>query len=221
MKLYFWGGHWGLLRMGKVMEGLRRLAIAAAALALIGTAMVAAPANATGGPLTPATPSVDGVVTVCPGVSYNSLTDDVGTPLTKQQVAVLAEHMEFRCAHPNMGRSGAAVHSPNRGKARSGGVVTPSITNVLGGYLAAYLNRYGASLNWSTSASSLPTGYKTLTCEIQWNYGSWTQCGSASTTGTYLSTRDNYICPAPGQHVEVEAWLDFGGQYWDLASINT
>lgn len=45
---------------------------------------------------------------------------------------------------------------------------------------------------------------------------------SASSNDSYLSTRTNQSpCPPPGNHIEVDAWLDFNGsQYWDAAYLD-
>lgn len=205
------------------MKSLRRLALAVAALALVGSAAVA-PANAAGGPSAPTNSSADGIVTVCPGVSYNSSIDAAGNPLTNKQVATLAKHMEYRCAHPGMKNSNTPPQTKSKGKLSGPGSVTPN-ASVLGGDLTAflYMSTDGNWLNYFTQAVSMPSGDKTLTCEIAWNNGAWSDCGDATGTGSTLSTRNNQSpCPPTGNHIEVTAWLDYGGaQYWDSATLDT
>lgn len=87
------------------------------------------------------------------------------------------------------------------------------------GYLSADLVINPGQTSYWTDVSSMPVGpYKTLSCQVSWNYGPYEDCGSSSGTGSWLSTVTNQTCPAPGQNIEVDAWLDiYGAQYWDPA----
>lgn len=83
------------------------------------------------------------------------------------------------------------------------GSVTP-YSPVLGGDLSAflYMSSDGNWLNYFTQVSSVPSGYKTPTCDVAWNYGAWSNCGQASTNDSYVSTVTNHDpCPPPGNHI--------------------
>lgn len=187
------------------------IAVAGAFLAFSG-----APANASA-PAVSSPSSAGGVVSVCPGVSYNSQTDANGAPLTKEAQHLMAEHAAFKCGHPSSKASGKL--SPGRPSSGSGSVI-PDGTDTGVGYLSADLVINPGQTSYWSDVSSMPVGpSKTLTCEISWNSGPFEYCGSASGTGSWLSTVTNSVCPAPGEYVEVDAWLDiYGGQYWDAAT---
>jgi len=74
---------------------------------------------------------------------------------------------------------------------------------------------------WKTAASGLKYGSsKTLECTVSWNGGPYTDCGSATFTGTGDQTRTNSICPTPGQTIRVTAFLDYlGGHYYDDEAV--
>jgi hypothetical protein len=153
-----------------------------------------------------------GIVTVCPGTTVD-LDSSNGTPLPLDVQQRMITVMSWRCTHPDAPARGMFTPGSNAN------FVSPMGTTFPIGYVAAHLSISPGSLSYHTTASSMSYGpSKTLDCVIQFNGGPGENCGSASGTGTSLSTRTNLECPAPGQHVEVTAWLLLGGsEYYDSA----
>ncbi|GIT80154.1 hypothetical protein LLS1_18230 [Leifsonia sp. LS1] len=135
-----------------------------------------------------------------------------GAPLSLDEQQELIDHFAWKCAHP------AAAEAAHGSTQVSGRGMSPNkVINGVGD-VAAHLTITVGSVVWSTTASSLASGYKKLDCTSRQNNGPWSACGSAAGSGTSLSTRTNYICPPKGQEFEVEAWLRYNGaDYWDDA----
>jgi hypothetical protein len=152
-----------------------------------------------------ATPApTPGIVTVCAGNTVK-LTDDQGAPLSAAAQAGLLAAIEHIC---------------QSGTAPAGVGPQPLASRI--GYLAAHISVAPGLLSFHTTASSMPTGYtKTLVCSYKLGSAAagglglvpWQDCGSASGTGSSLSTRTNAFCPMPGLAIEVVADLEYKGTY--------
>ena len=97
------------LGIGK-MKTLRRLAGSAAALALLSPVSAASAYAAMNSQANVGLPTNE-IVTVCPGVSYNSHTDAEGARLSQQQLAGLVRHMKSICRWPAGWESSAHAHA--------------------------------------------------------------------------------------------------------------
>lgn len=124
-----------------------------------------------------------GEKTICPGISY-MLTGTDGEQLTAEESRLMEKHLRRRCVNDK------TVVAPKGEKGKpTDGTVTPMAHWTSYGYLAANLALSPGQMTYSAPASSMPNGvWNSLTCSIQRNWGSWQFCGSASGTGTYLST---------------------------------
>ena len=170
---------------------------------------LAAPADAA------STSSSPGVVTICSGTEL-STTDSLGKPLSPSQLKVYEDFLALKCANPNAPSHGSAVIGASQG-------VSPLHVISGVGDLTAHATVTPGNMYWWTTASSMPTGTsKTLNCMDQFNYGTFVACGSASGSGSSLSTVTNWICPVPGIHYVVEAFLTYkGSDYWDTKEGTT
>lgn len=123
----------------------------------------------------------------------------------------MEKHLRAKCGKDKAATKGEKDTS-------SDGTLTPMAMWTSYGYLAANLALSPGNMTYSASASSMPTGmWKSVSCSIQRNWGSWQHCGSASGTGSYLSTRSNWECPYPGQKIALEAWLDINdASFYDV-----
>jgi hypothetical protein len=207
---------WGVRIGSSVMKSsMRKWLVSAAVGASAGALLLlgAGPANAAT-ITTPAVSPSGGIVTVCSGTTAN-LDDETGVPLPLDQQQRLLNVLAWKCAHPNAPARGMFTLGSDANFASPMGTTIPGV-----GYLAAHLSISPGLMSWHTSASSMTYGpQRTLECVIQYNGGAASDCGDASGPGTSLTTRTNTaFCPAPGESIEVTAWLGIGrSEYYDSA----
>ncbi|WP_146145775.1 hypothetical protein [Arthrobacter woluwensis] len=212
------------LGIGK-MKILRRLAGSAAALALLSPVSAASAYAAVNSRANVGLPTNE-IVTVCPGVSYNSHTDAEGARLSQQQLAGLVRHMKSICRRPAGWESSAHAHAVKAPQTSGSGVTPSPMSNpALGGDLSAflYMSDDGLNMNYFTQFSSMPNGDKTLDCAIMWDGGPFEACGHSSSYYSYAQTKTNVVsCPAPGHRIQVDAEMTYNTRmYWDSAFLTT
>ncbi|MGO3269979.1 hypothetical protein ACTXM3_18225 [Glutamicibacter arilaitensis] len=154
-----------------------------------------------------ATSSKAGSVKVCDGNTVRP-TDAAGNPLPKRVLKLMLKQVSQICDETSSeGVDDKDIFAQS-----------DSDVELFGDFGYAYLAAYATyradtlSVYFTAAASSIPSGYHSLSCiyrqePTSGGYGAWQSCGASSGSGTYLTTSTASFCPIPGTRWHAHAAL--------------